>query len=42
MIEVGRALNDRLLDGLDSAEIEAADRVLSALGSRLRTLLTAG
>ena len=42
MIAVGRALNDRLLDGMDSDDIEAADRVLSALGSRLRGLLAAG
>ncbi len=41
MIEVGRALNDRLLEGLDSGEIDAADRVLTALGSRLRALLAA-
>jgi DNA-binding MarR family transcriptional regulator len=39
MIAVGRALNDALLEGLAREELEAADRVLTALRNRLGAML---
>lgn len=41
MIAVGRELNDSLLQGLTRADLDASDRVLSALRTRLRAMLTA-
>lgn len=41
MIAVGRRLNDAMLQGLEREELQAADRVLTALRSRLQAMLRA-